>query len=78
MDELENFKEVLKEMRFTEKENENIIKLFGEKNYVKMIKELNKKRKLILGKIHKEERQISKLDYLIFEIQKLGGLKYGI
>lgn len=81
MNEIENieeFRKVLKEMKFTDKEIESIIKLLNEKNYLEMISKLNKRRRFILNTIHQEESQISKLDYLIFEIQKVGGIEYGI
>ena len=53
---------------FTVEEIKKYIKLSLEKNEREWLKLLNKKRKGILDEVHLKEKQLSKIDYLRYEM----------
>lgn len=63
-----NIKTKLKDIGFTLKEIENFVNC--QNNFKKQCELLDYKRKKILDAIHKEEKQITNLDYLKYTLEK--------
>ena len=65
-----NLKECLDYFGCDENEKAEILKCSENGNVKGMIQLLRKRRQAILNTIHEEEKQISCLDYLVFQIEK--------
>lgn len=65
-----NLEECLAYFGCDESEKAEILKCSESGNIKGMIQLLRKRRQSILNKIHAEEKQISCLDYLVFQIEK--------
>ncbi len=65
-----NLEECLAYFGCDENETAEILKCHENGNIKGMIQLLRKRRQSILNKIHAEEKQISCLDYLVFQIEK--------
>lgn len=59
---------MLHDLDFTVEEIKKYMKLSLEKNEREWLKLLNKKRKGILDEVHLKEKQLSKIDYLRYEM----------
>lgn len=60
----------LHDLNFTVEEIEKYMKLSLEKNESECLKLLNKKRKGILDEVHLKEKQLSRIDYLRYEMNR--------
>lgn len=63
---METLKELLQESGFTKEEQEQFLTL----NHKEQDRYIISKRKEILDKVHKQERQIMNLDYLKYKMEK--------
>ena len=65
-----NIEERLKDIGFNEKEAKKFIECQNSNNFKGQCECLDKKRKMILDNVHKEEKQIINLDYLKYNLEK--------
>ncbi len=70
-DKLKEIIENLKDGDFTDEEIQEFIKLHKAKDLEGECKCIAKKRKKLLDKVHKNEKCISCLDYLTYQIEKI-------
>lgn len=70
MENKEDLEENLKDAGFDEEEIKDFMELWNESNLHEQCKCLAKKRKILLDKVHKSEKQITCLDYLKYKLEK--------
>jgi len=68
--EFEKLEDCLNDLGCNQKEKAEMHKYNDQHDIQSVIRLLRKRRQMILGMIHKEEKQISCLDYLIFQLEK--------
>lgn len=68
--ELEKLENCLNDLGCNQKEKAEMHKYYEKHDIQSVIRLLRKRRQTILGTIHKEEKQISCLDYLVFQLEK--------
>lgn len=64
------FEECLNDAGCSEKEKSEILKYYAENNIKQIIHLLRMHRKVTLDTVHTGEKQISCIDYLIFQLEK--------
>lgn len=70
MENNENLEINLKDAGFNEEEIKEFIELLNNNNLFEQKQYLDEKRKSLLDKVHKSEKQIMCLDYLKYELEK--------
>lgn len=68
--EFEKLEDCLNDLGCSQREKAEIHKYYEQHDICSVIRLLRKHRQTILGTIHKEEKQISCLDYLVFQLEK--------
>lgn len=68
--EFEKLEDCLNDLGCSQMEKTEIHKYYEQHDIFSVIQLLRKHRQTILGTIHKEEKQISCLDYLVFQLEK--------
>lgn len=67
---IEKIEEYLDDFDCTETEKAEILKCHSNNDIKGMIALLRKHRQTILSRIHNEEKQISSLDYFVFQLER--------
>lgn len=67
---MKNIEQKLKDIGFTPKETKQYLKHENDNNFKGQCECLNQKRQKHLENIHKEEKQITNLDYLKYTLEK--------
>lgn len=70
MTELEGLEECLADFGCSNREKAEILRCHARRDIPGMIRLLRRHRQTLLDRIHKEEAQISCLDYLVFQLEK--------
>lgn len=70
MENKDNLEENLKDAGFNEEEIKDFMELWNNSDLIEQCECLDEKRKKLLDKVHKSEKQITCLDYLKYKLEK--------